>query len=82
MIDMVGVKYNERFRYISKKDCSKLLKLADRLEGKLDEKGSDEDAGGEEEGDEETDREKGNDHNNTFFDLVIARANKRLNDAG
>jgi len=89
MLDMVGVKYNERFRYISKKDCAKLQKLADRLEGKLDDendKGSDEDeAGGEEAGneDEETDQEKGcDDDNNTFFDLVIARANKRMDDAG
>jgi len=87
MLDMVGVKYNERFRYISKKDCAKLLKLADRLEGKLDKnKGSEEDeADGEEEGgNEETDHdcEKGNDDDNTFFDLVIARANRRMDDAG
>ena len=85
MLDMVGVKYNERFRYISKKECAKLQKLADRLEGKLDEnnQGSDEEkAGGEEEGNEENDREKGNGDDNTFFDLVIARANKRMDDAG
>ena len=66
---MVGVEYNTRHRYISKTCCIKLLKLADRLQGKHVNNDEDIKEGGGDDGDD------------TFFSLVIARANKRLDDA-
>ena len=75
MLDMVGVEYNKRHRYISKTCCKKLLKLADRLQ--------EEQVNNDEEKMKETEIEEGGDGvDDTFFSLVIKRANKRLDDAG
>jgi len=75
MLDMVGVEYNQLHRYISKTCCAKLLKLAGRLQG--------EQVNNDKEKTKETEIEEGEDEgDNTFFSLVIKRANKRLDDAG
>ena len=75
MLDMVGVEYNQRHRYISKTCCAKLLKLAGRLQ--------EEQVNNDEEKMKETEIEEGGDGvDDTFFSLVIKRANKRLDDAG